>query len=338
MATEQTLSPNSFGLQEPQTLGVHGVSSLFTAFMLAIVLSILIYKQPSQIITLPLVLLPSLIFFSWHKQQPLIEETDTKTLLRTSLATGTLGMLVLITVQGIVCYAAYVALFGADLKAYTKEVARDESELPVLDPEARAKRAAMANDPRYWTAAWFTCFVIAGFMEETLKYTAVVLARRYGPETVRRPHSYLPLALAATLGFSTVEGLMNVYFDGRKYTKGKLGLNRLVWTVLARTIIGPVGHLLTATLLGINMTVANSGAEETSWLRGLLEVAPGPIFFHGLFDFAVVAICIRNGHVGWVFPRGRSLVLSIVVAVSIQASLALVILARWERLHKLKSV
>lgn len=325
---------------------------------LPVALAVVVYMQPLLAVTVPANFLPTFLFFGWHSRQPGGDKTSTEALVWTYVLTGTVGMAAVMAMQAIVTYILALMLFGSDLDAYAKEANRREADLATLGPDDLAKRLAMARHWKYWTASFLMCFVVAGFMEEVMKYTVVVLARHYyyfnsnnnnnnnyydgenaGTTTrTEQPPGYIPLSIAATLGFSTVEGLLFVCVDTFKYTAGKLSLARLALTMCERTVVGAQGHALTAALAGVDLvqTASACGAGASpSWWTGLHQAVLLPALFHGAFDFALVSISTWHGHIGWVHPRGRSLYLAAVVALSIQASLAILV---WRKVSHLESL
>lgn len=120
----------------------------------------------------------------------------------------------------------------------------------------------MASDWRYWTATFFVTFFVAGFMEELLKYAAVALARRRsGHGSDEQPPSYIPVVIAAALGFSTVEGIGFVYVDTVRYAAGEMRLDQLALTLAERRVI------VMATLIEVNMALYTRKQSSDSWKR-----------------------------------------------------------------------
>ncbi|RYP30337.1 hypothetical protein DL767_006311 [Monosporascus sp. MG133] len=84
-------------------------------------------------------------------------------------------------------------------------------------------------------------------LSEALKYYALQCARRYG--RIAHPKDLFTVAMAAGLGFSTIEGIDFVYAEVQEDQP----LGRIVQTVGERVAIEPVTHALTAELIGLNI-------------------------------------------------------------------------------------
>jgi RsiW-degrading membrane proteinase PrsW (M82 family) len=117
-------------------------------------------------------------------------------------------------------------------------------------------------------------FGIIAFSEEGSKYLALrllVLEKRFFNEV----YDGILYAVAASLGFATVENIMYVAFSG----SGGLGV------ALLRAILSVPGHALWGVMMGYYAGVARfepnrQRARALVW-KGLLLA----IFFHGLYDF-----------------------------------------------------
>lgn len=336
--------------------------SLIRSLMVPSGLAFLFYTNPVLTATLPIVFLPPAVSLVLRWQYggggqsgpPPIDRVDTKTLFWTSILTGTVGVVAVMVLQAVVTYGlAFLVLGPADIREYAQEAFRTEAALSTAGADVLERRAELAGRWRYWMFSFLFCFVGAGFTEEVLKYTAVVVAtgsrwrtwsngrdtnKAQSPDDTRLSQShaylhYIPLAIAASLGFSTAEGLLFVNSDVSRYRAGELGVSRLAITLLARTLIGPLGHALTATLLGANLASTTNtrtsggalGGGVKSWWRGIWGAVSLPAFFHGLFNFVVISVSTWNGNIGWVHPQGRSLYMTITAGVSVQIALAMVV-------------
>jgi len=117
-------------------------------------------------------------------------------------------------------------------------------------------------------------FFIIGFSEEGSKYLALrllVLEQKFFNEV----YDGILYAVAASLGFATVENVMYVAFSG----SASLGV------ALLRAILSVPGHALWGVMMGYYAGVARfhpdrRRARELVW-KGLLLA----IFWHGLYDF-----------------------------------------------------
>lgn len=131
--------------------------------------------------------------------------------------------------------------------------------------------------------------------EELPKYFSLVLARRYG--RVIHERDYILIPIAAALGFSLFENIDFVYGEA-------------------------VADHFQGALIGVHLLRRVRGDAGMSSIVRVLAVR---VFFHGLFDFVLFAICAWEGNVGWVHPRGATMWVGLVLASSIVAVLVVVL-------------
>ena len=234
--------------------------------------------------------------------------------------TGTVGMSLDIALQGLLSYGTALFLFRNDAKKYIKEFTMSEDK--IKDAAHRATGRDMSRRWQYWVFLLIFCFVMAGVLEEALKYLALTGARKYGKVVQER--DYITIPVAAAVGFATIE---NIAFAYGAYKSGE-GPIRLAMTVLERTVFGIPGHAMTAVLIGLNVLARDVRQEPMHMWRVLLE----PILFHGCFDFMLFAISAYDGNIGWVHPKGASKIcITLVLVVGIQLFLAMVVKQKLER-------
>lgn len=268
---------------------------------------------------LPILVLPTFSLWQWENTRD-YDQTDTSTMIWTCAITGTIGISLDIALQGLFSYGAALLLFRNDAKKYIKEFTISEDK--IKDAAHRATRRDMSRRWQYWVFLLIFCFVMAGALEEGLKYFSLTGARKYGKVVQER--DYIRIPVAAAVGFATIE---NMAFAYGAYKSGESPI-RLAMTILERTVFGIPGHAMTAALIGLNVLVRDIRQETMNMWQILLE----PILFHGCFDFMLFAISAYDGNIGWVHPKGASKIcVTLVLVVGIQLCLALVVKQRLDR-------
>lgn len=193
--------------------------------------------------------------------------------------------------------------------------------------EDKWKRAEMAWTWQYLILLLFFTFILAGLLEELMKYIAVVYVKRRLQKL--QALDYVACAIASATGFSTAENIGFVYasaeVDSRRMTmltvaeRVIIAMRELVipWTKIALTV-DEAGHALMGVLTAVNMIHRD--------LRGLqysaLEIFYPSVLYHGCFDFAMLAVSAVDGNVGWIHPKEPSrILLLLVLAVSMLSTL-----------------
>lgn len=218
-----------------------------------------------------------------------------------------IGLAIVATVQATLFKPLATLLFGSQAPEYLNEFTR--ANVVDLSDEEKRRRAEMASKWQYFAFLFVFAFGLAGLTEEVLKYSAIILARQWG--TVETERQYLQGAIAATLGFSTVENIGFVY-AARKEIRGMLAV-----TVLERIALGMPAHALSGCLLALG-TIRRDLRKES---MGLAQLLWCPIAYHGLWDFMLFAISAANGNIGWVHPKDRlSLLAGLGVTVGISVT------------------
>lgn len=215
------------------------------------------------------------------------------------------------TAQGILSYLVAFIIFRENAKEYIKEFTMPEDK--IKDAAHRAKRREMSSRWSYRFFLVIFCFVMAGVIEEGLKYLALMCASRYG--TVTHDRDYLVIPAAAGVGFATIENIAYVYGS---YENNESPL-KLAITILERTLVGIPGHSMTAALIGVNVLARDVRGIPMS-LPQILGVL---VLFHGCSDLVLFLASAYEGNVGWVHPRKTSTIcVGLGLVIGIQAVLA----------------
>lgn len=203
---------------------------------------------------------------------------------------GTIGLAAVLLVQTAISSATMTLLFPFSTSAkneFLTEFSRSTNN--DLSPSQRTHRAALASSWHNWVFNAVLVYIIAGLVEETLKYIPIVYARRHRSSTASAV--YLDYALAGALSFGVVETIGFLAVAAGSYE----GWHQFALTILERILGGAVGHLLTAVL-----TALRAIRYESSWWRTI-----GPsVLLHGSWNFVAMAASAREGNVGWVHPTG----------------------------------
>ncbi|KIW95050.1 uncharacterized protein Z519_03631 [Cladophialophora bantiana CBS 173.52] len=286
------------------------------------------------------------------------QRTDPNLLVWTYFLTGTVGIAVAMLVQSILAYLLAFLCFNGHTNAttYLAETMKTEHD-DIKDEAHRRRRLEMSRRPGYWVFMLFFSFVVAGLVEEVVKYIATttmlgLLAQR-SPSShgsrIGSARDHIAIAVSAGLGFATVENIAFFAAARRRKPSGdaapaapnesqKAAMFALL-TAVERVLLGIPGHAMTAALIGVNMLVRNhqqhrlghghdfSGASSmmtSAWL-----VVRDSVLFHGCSNFVLFAVSAAEGNVGWVHPRrARTVCFVLAVLAGLQAVLALVLRAR----------
>ncbi|KAI1774952.1 protease prsW family-domain-containing protein [Hypoxylon cercidicola] len=276
------------------------------------------------------ILCPTFYLVRYDRTRPPDQRVDLETFIWTYVLTGTVGTAAVLVVQSLLSYLLALAFFQGQTAQLLREIQRGEDEVASLDAETLAARRLMAGRWQYWTFMLTFAGFAASVPEELLKYAGLVYARRRG--RVAHAHNYVTLGAASALGFSTVENVGFVYAAAKLQNQG---YGELLLTLFERVAVGTPMHVMGGLLVGIAASRRDFRGEALSLVR-ILRV---PVLIHGAWDFSLFASSALDGNVGWVHPRGRSLLIVLAIAISTQLVMVLVVrkkYASWEAQEKEK--
>ncbi|MCJ1375958.1 hypothetical protein MMC20_007196 [Loxospora ochrophaea] len=250
----------------------------------------------------PLAFLPTAWFFNkWRKANNTnpSRRGELEPMIWTFAAIGTVGITALVLVQMATCSAASAILFGSGQlkKDFWNEFRRGTSD--GLTANELTRRAQLASSWQNWVFNGVLTFVVAGFVEETLKYLPIAYARRRGTAEQRQPRNraYIDYALAGALSFGVVENIGFLYVACEQ---GRETWPKLLLTVVERVVLGSSGHLLATYLTALRAIRRDYYGDQLSWWG---VVGPS-VVLHGAYDFGAMAFSASEGNVGWVHPTG----------------------------------
>jgi hypothetical protein len=198
-----------------------------------------------------------------------------------------------------------------------------------------ARRKQMALDPRYWLLIFLFSFLGAGLNEEVIKYCAITLyPYRLGGNEFKdlSAQNVILTAVAAGMGFATMENIVLMVATARAAAKniagggaGRVGVSSL--TVLERVLSSIPGHTALSALIGVNIVaMRTSDGTVEGGITGMWRAIWQAVLFHGAFDFALLAISVWEGNVGWIHPKKQVAVwAAIATVVGLQGSLYFVL-------------
>ncbi|KAJ7509899.1 hypothetical protein B0H11DRAFT_1961457 [Mycena galericulata] len=275
----------------------------------------------STLALLPFILLPTLYLLSLEQKQP---DANITRLASVFLFTATLGFAMIIALQSALAYAFARLVFGPTASEYLTEWSVSKDSLASMSPDRLARRRALAHSPKHALVVLFSGFVGAGAVEELVKWAITAWGVRGQPpdtDAPARAHAIFAAAVAAGLGFSTIENAGYVYAAA---AAGETGW-RLALSATERLVFGVAGHGLTAALLAVNLVRRDVLGEPL----GVVQVLLPSVVAHGIFDSGLFGLSAWDGHVGWVHPtRARSVVVMLAFAVGVQGSTAALVWAR----------
>ena len=266
--------------------------------------------SPVTAAVLPITLSPTAwLLRRWGKLDPQ-KRGHLETLIWIYTLTGTVGVVGVMALQAATVYLSTKVIFGEQADAYMTEFLRKAVDLTADD---KLRRRDMALSWRYLAFLGVSTFVVAGLLEESLKYLSLVWARR-SKRPITHEAQYLQYAIAAGLGFSTIEMIAFVAAESKSKSLPMLAL-----TVLERVALGTPGHVLNACLISIYAIRRDIRREALSFW----QVVGPSVFYHGVFDFVLFAISASNGNIGWVHPTDfRSLAIGVPMILGITGTLA----------------
>lgn len=195
----------------------------------------LIYMSPSTAALTPILLAPVAFAAYQRSRLPPAEAGDLNRAVRVWSFNAALGPLVAGGIQVSVTFLLMKLLFGDQARAYLKELLR--SSVAGLSPELLATRGTMARDPRYVFVQAVFSYLLAGVVEEGIKYLSLRLALIKSPAKHERDH--LTYAIAADLGIAAPE---NVDLTYAAIQSGESAF-KVALTVFERTVFGVLVRL-----------------------------------------------------------------------------------------------
>lgn len=264
---------------------------------------------------LPVIVLPTIWMFSYHSSLSPSQRGSSERLLWIYLGAAIPGILIVMIFQGILLVPFVSLVFGSDKDFFWHEFGAVKKESDIRDDSHRAARAEFTATPSYWTFVLFMSFVLASGLEETLKYTMIMIGK--GKGRLVHGKERIMYGAAAGLGFATLENIAWIIPACQSEDGGKLLL-----TVVERMGLGVPLHTVAGMLTGVGVVQRDLKGEQL----GLLSIVGPSIFFHGLFDFVLFGYSAWSGHVGWVHPEdvtGIAVLLVATVAVGIATTLTL---------------
>jgi hypothetical protein len=258
--------------------------------------------SPQTALLSPLAFLPTaLLFRKWRESNNInpLRRGELEPMIWTYATAGTVGLTTVALVQIVVCKAASTILFGSGQmsKDFWNEFQR--STIDGLTGDELTRRAELAASWQNWVFNGVLTFVAAGLVEETLKYLAIIYARRRGTAKQRqqRNRAYIDYALAGALSFGVVESIGFLY---AACEQGHETWPKLVLTLFERVVLGQLGHLSVASLTALRAIRRDYYGGQLSWWG---VVGPS-VFFHGAFNFVAMTASTLEGNVGWIHPTG----------------------------------
>ncbi|KAI0597786.1 hypothetical protein F4775DRAFT_218484 [Biscogniauxia sp. FL1348] len=268
---------------------------------------------------IPALLLPTFCLVWWDRAQPIDQRTNIETFIWTYVLTGILGTTVVIIIQSILSYVFALVLFQADTERFFAEFQRSGADIASMDAETLAARRQMAASWPNWIFNFLLAFVMAGTVEEWLKYSALALAHRYG--RIFHERNYIVLAAAGAMGFGTFEAIGFIYAAAREPE----GPGGLAMAVVERIVVGPPMHAVGAALIGLNTARRDFHGQSL----GIANIIALPLFFHGLLDFCLFSFSALDGNVGWIHPHGKRLLLVYGVVLTVHGILIIYVRRRF---------
>jgi len=166
-------------------------------------------------------------------------------------------------------------------------------------PAALFEGLLLADEQKTWLAVAGATFLVIGLGEELVKYVSLwLLAVKHS--SFNEVYDGILYAVAASLGFATVENLAYVFFAGDE------GFS----VALLRAFLSIPGHALWGVMMGYYVgraKFASSKARVPLILTGITMA----VFWHGLYDFFAFGIDLASPGVAPWFVVGLIAVLVI---------------------------
>lgn len=257
--------------------------------------------SPRTALLAPLAFLPTAWFYHrWRRSNKLnpARRGALEPMVWIYASCGTLGLAAVAVVQTIAGYATTFLLFGPSQSREDFVTEALRSTVDDLTPSQLARRAQLASTWQNWVFMLLFSFLMAGLLEESLKYLPIAYARRQPPSRKRHPrNSYLDYTLAGALSFGVVEGIGSLH---AAVEQGHESWARLLLTLFERVVLGSTGHVLVALLTALRAIRRDAYGDRLGWWG---VVGPA-VLWHGTYDFFAFSFSALEGNVGWIHPTG----------------------------------
>jgi RsiW-degrading membrane proteinase PrsW (M82 family) len=250
-------------------------------------------------ICLPILFLPTYLLYRYYQRH--YESIELYLLVKMYALAFVPGALVCMLVESVltilflfICFQSYIGEF---LQKMTGPGAGGGATSPPSDDggSGGGKNGGTAPEgleflnfeftPALFFFLFLLSYISAGCVEESLKYWCTNRIKgKYRP-AYRAMHGICIYAVAAALGFSTIENIG--YVVGPALAKGgDSSFVAVLLNTLGRTCISTPLHLLTAYLIGLNVVRRDILGEPLN----IVQVMGWPVFFHGTFDFGLFLV------------------------------------------------
>lgn len=259
------------------------------------------FASPRTALVSPVAFLPTAWFFRRWRASDYVDPSrrgELEPMIWTYVAVGTVGLATAMSVQMVICSAVSRILFrsGEMRDHYWTEFQR--SSIDGLTADELARRAELAFSWQNWVFGTIFTYLVAGLVEETLKYLPIAYARRRGTAEQRqqRNRAYVDYTMAGALSFGMLESIGFLY---AACEQGHETGAKLAFT-LAERMVGSIGHLLVASITALRATRRDYYGDQMSWWA---VVGPA-VILHGTSDFVAMTASALEGNVGWIHPTG----------------------------------
>jgi RsiW-degrading membrane proteinase PrsW (M82 family) len=291
------------------------ISKAGVVLMMGLCLLILVMAPIAGIYT-PLLMVPTYLLFTyWRKYHTHVSlDLITRTYLRTAFP----GAITAMIVELLFLLLFFTLCFTDQGPGWLQEMqdAKDESRDPVISIK-----------PTFGFYSFIFCmaFVAAGGTEETLKYYMVRDIKQRDP-TFNSSRGFLMLGVASALGFSTIENLGYVTSGAMTTPFTVQGFADVFGLVAERVLIATPFHCMTGFLIGIGLVRRDVLNHQIAWIH----ILAAPVFFHGLFDFALFLIYWWTMEANW--PTWSVTLLSTFISLLIMFVFALYIIRQYRQI------
>ena len=265
---------------------------------------------------LPLLLLPSLLFFRlFLTRYP--THCELNTLLTTYILGFTVAAVLVLLLESAVALLAAIPLLYDQLPriidALRNRPSPSTTSSTPSDPTADVL-AVIDPTPGFFLLLFVLAYISAGGCEEGMKYVLTNRVKRVTPG-FRDREGYLLYAVAGALGFSTVENVGYAFQTVTPWYAVMIG-------VLTRMVISTPIHVACAYLVGVGVVRREVYGERLP----LWRILALPVLLHGSFDFSLLLFGVT------LEPDTVTLLLVECGVIAVTA-MALLVVVRMERRH-----